>query len=477
MGTEKTTRRKSPEFSKCHQGARTALGHLQRGIVLLLPALLVVSIWASPAVADLPTDCTICHGIFADVHGDVDHDATPPSDQVVLFADNDHDDGGWTGTTPYFAVTVDCLTCHNNYLPAIHSNDCSTCHPTPYDTLATTTCGEKAWQGGCQQGGCHSVFHEDALTAHQPFAVPDEFVNDCTRCHEESTWDVLQTNCLNCHASPATGYANTPITTSNAQGSYDGPTEIDFSINENGKVGIGRTFYKLDGGAAVAGSKVSVSAPGSHQLEFWSVDQFGTTEIGTTLASFTIISDTTPPTTTSNAQPSYYQGGVITLTPTDDSTLGVENTFYSLDGAPAQTGTTVNIPTAPGVNTYTLEFWSVDYSGNSETKHSVTFTVTAGTGTIRLVWWDCDLYPSQKPSGTDKANWTIHRDSLYGPVVASGSGASPGWSGINNIPMLVGSQKYFVRVYWWDAYEGYYDITDFPNVYVTTPGQVVRLSY
>ena len=490
MGPKKTSRRNPPGITKhqakVQQSARTLfVGYLRHGMALLLMAFLVLGLWSSQSVAaDLgTTDCVECHGPFATVHGDVDHDATPGSGQVVLFADNDHDDAGWTGTKPYFAVTVDCLTCHNNYLPEIHSNRCSTCHPTPYDTLATTTCGEKAWQGGCQQGGCHTTYHEGAIKAHRPFAVPDDTVNDCSRCHSDETasgggsWDVVQSNCLNCHASPANGYPDPPVTISNAQGSYVGTAEIDFSINENGKVGIGRTFYKLDGGEETSGSEVLVSAPGSHTLEFYSVDQFGKTELGTNTANFTIIEDSTPPTTTSNAQSSYYQGGIITLSATDDSALGVQNTFYSLDGVPAQNGTTVIVPTSPGINTYTLEFWSTDWSGNVENKHSVTFTVTSGSGTIRLVWWDCDLYPSQKPTGTDKANWTIYRDNQYGSVVATGSGASPGWSGINDIPILIGPQKYFVRVYWWDSYEGFYEITDFPNVYVTTPGQVVRLGY
>jgi len=459
---------------KNQQGAgKTIAGYLQHGVVLLLTAILVVGIWVSPSVAALPTECIECHGTFTDVHGDVNHQATPGSGQVVLFADNDHDDAGWSGTPPYFEVTVDCVTCHNSYLPEIHSNKCATCHPAPYDTLATTACGQKAWNGGCQQGGCHSEFHENALTAHQPFAFPDETVNDCTRCHEASSWDVLQTNCLNCHAAPATDYVNTPVTTSNAQSSYEGTAEIDFSINENGKVGIGRTFYKLDGNEVASGSKVVISEPGSHDLEFWSVDQYGTTEIGTTLVSFNIVGDTSPPTTTSNARSSYYQGGIITLSATDDSTLGVQNTFYRLNDDPAQTGTTVILPTTPGIITYTLDFWSVDWSGNIETKNSSTFTVTCGTGTIRVVWWDCDTNSSHAPTSSDHVEWTIRRGGPTGYVVASGSGyGSSGWDGIEDIPVPVSPTPFYVYVYW-EMADDAGDIVA-PNTYVFTPGQVIR---
>jgi hypothetical protein len=472
MGTDKTARNKLQEIPKRQGKSPDQIpGFMASGMALLLTALLVVGIWVSPAAAALPTDCIECHGTFDNVHGSMNHNATPPSGNVVLFADNDHDSSGWSGTPPYFAALVDCGTCHNKDLPPVHSNDCATCHPSPYDTLGT-------WGRGCQQGGCHTVFHEDSITAHKPFANSYDYANnDCTRCHEPSSGLVLQTNCLNCHAAPGNGYGNPPVTTSNAQPLYDGTAVIDFSINENGKVGIGRTSYKLDGGPTTSGSKVVVSTPGSHSLEFWSVDQFGTTEASHNLVSFTIVSDTTPPTTTSNAQSAYSQGALITLTATDDSTQGVKYTYYSLNGGSTQTGTSINIPATPGVISYTLVFWSVDWSGNIETQNSVTFTVTSGNGTIRLVWWDCDVDPSHVPTGTDKANWTIRRGGSSGPVVASGSGASPNWSGINDIPVPVTPTPYFVRVNWWDSWGGYYEITEFPTVYVTTPGQIVKLNY
>jgi hypothetical protein len=60
-------------------------------------------------------------------------------------------------------------------------------------------------------------------------------------------------------------------------------------------------------------------------------------------------------------------------------------------------------------------------------------------------------------------------------VVATGSGASPNWDGVDDIAVSIDSTPYFVEIFWsWDGEEGG---SNFSNVYVTTPGQIVRLSY
>jgi hypothetical protein len=286
---------------------------------------------------------------------------------------------------------------------------------------------------------------------------------------------VPQSKCLNCHAEYGPGDVTPPVTTSNAQAEYYGPARIDFSITDNGKVGVGRTFYRLDGGTVTAGSHVLVSDPGSHELEFWSKDQSGNTELAPNNVYFSIVVDNTPPTTTSNAQATYYQGAVITLTATDDSTQGVKTTYYRLNDGSIQTGTSVVIPATSGTFAYTLTFWSEDWAGNIETQKNVNFTVISGTGTIRLVWGNSDTNPADLPTGDDSAAWTVRRGGWTGPVVATGSGASPNWDGVDDITVLVSPTPYFVVIDW--EWQGEVGQTDFANVYVTTPGQVIRLSY
>lgn len=85
--------------------------------------------------------------------------------------------------------------------------------------------------------------------------------------------------------------------------------------------------------------------------------------------------DTTAPVTASNAKASYYNTATITLTAVDNAGgSGVAATYYRLDSAPTPTAGTVAVTSVVG--THTLEFWSVDASGNAEAPKTVSFTVT-----------------------------------------------------------------------------------------------------
>jgi len=225
-------------------------------------------------------DCVACHG--GNIHQNVNHTATLGNGVVALFPDNGHDDAGWSGDRPYFGVNVDCSLCHNNDLPAIHGNDCSTCHPSPYNTLGT-------WNRGCQQGGCHVEIHDGSFAAHWPFENPYDAGNDCNRCHNQSNFEVVQANCLNCHAPDGAP----PVTTANIQVRTDGAVVIDFSSTDGGHVGIIRTFYRLDSGTTTVAAQLVVTDPGSHVIEYWSVDQAGNIESPANAATF-IVGASTP---------------------------------------------------------------------------------------------------------------------------------------------------------------------------------------
>ncbi|MBI5442715.1 MAG: hypothetical protein HY900_16065 [Deltaproteobacteria bacterium] len=419
------------------------------------------------AIATGNTDCFGCHSEGSHPGHSA---ATPGSGSITVFPDDGHDDAGWRGERPYFAVTVECTICHTTDLPRAHGNHCATCHPSPQDTLGT-------WTKGCQQGGCHPSYHADSTKSHAPFEDAYDEGNDCSRCHG-AYWQVAQASCLNCHSAYVSEDVTPPSTASNAQTTYVGPARIEFSITDNGKVGVGRTFYKLDGGAVTAaGKNLFVVAPGSHTLEFWSKDQAGNTEPVHQTASFTVIADTTPPETTSDARASYYNGAVIRLSASDASTLGVKATYYRLNGGPAQTGTRVVLPATSGTISYSLAFWSEDWSGNVESPKTVGFTVSSGGGTLRLIWGDSDV--SGSPCSYDpeaNARWTV-RSGEWGPVVASGAGGCPSWSGVADLSVPLSTTPYSVVIDWWDSWEGYYEQTYFPSVVVTAPGQVVRLVY
>jgi len=350
----------------------------------------------------------------------------------------------------------------------VHDNNCSLCHLSPVDTLGT-------WTGGCQQGGCHTTYHDDSNTAH--FAVEDQ----CTQCHEPVLWDVPASSCANCHAIFNPADTVPPVTTSNAQPFYVVPISIDFSMTDGGKVGVGTTYSRLDGGPAQTGSSIFVFTSGMHTLEFWSVDQAGNVESPSNIVNFEIAGDTEPPVTTSNAQSTYYTPANITLTATDNSYLGPKDTYYILNTGPTQTGNSVYVEEPDGTVSYTLQFWSDDWSDNVEDVNTANFTIYGGTGTLRLVWNDSDINGSPCPGYPAKANWTIRRVNASGPIVATGSGdCSVGWSGVDDVDVDVSPTVYYVSVNWWvdeGGGSGYFDNTVFTNISVTTHGDVVRLSY
>jgi len=405
-----------------------------------------------PAPTEPWSLCLNCHSLV--------HDATPGSGYVEVF-NAKHDSASYNSD----GITAACTTCHVAKLLPVHDNQCVTCHSSPYDTLGG------AWANGCQQGGCHATYHGGPYNAHW-----DAYDNDsCETCHPWSTWWPTTTQCMACHASPSSVAA--PVTTSNALASYTGAGRIDFQLTKGGKAAIGTTYYRLDGGATIASSSALVSTPGTHTIEFWSVDQNGLTEAPHKFATFAVTSDVTPPVTTSNAQTTYYQSAYITLTAVDTSTAGVKQTNYRLNGGATKTGTAVSVPGTPGTIPYTLQFWSEDWSGNVEATKTVIFTVISGTATIRLVWGDSDT--TGPPSAGSWASWTVRRIGPSGPIVpgGTGSGTAPPWDGVDDIIVPVAASPYFVRIDWTHPPLTYDDQTDFANVYATVPGQVIRLSY
>ncbi|MEJ2032932.1 MAG: cytochrome c3 family protein [Deltaproteobacteria bacterium] len=412
-----------------------------------------------------PNECITCHGEDVSQAHSTLHAASPGSDYVVLWVAGSHD----SSMVGDGKVYVACQNCHNTgAIGVMHANQCATCHPSPVDTLGG------AYGGGCQQGGCHSTYHSGASAGHA--TVEDQ----CMACHGTglNNFPPLASSCANCHSIFDPADSIPPVTTSNAQSSYVGAAIIDFTVKEGGKVGVGRTFYRVDGGETQIGDPAYINAPGSHTLEFWSVDQAGNVESPSHTAAFTISPDTTPPVTTADAQSSYYYPAEITLTATDNGSFGAKATYYTLNGGSIQTGNYVYVPLQDGTFSYTLQYWSEDWAGNVEAKNTKTFTVTGGTGTIRLVWDNSDSTGS--PCTNDpgaKANWTIRSGTADGAIVASGSGACPGWSGVDDVVVQVSPTPFYITVNMWDSVNGYYDQTSFADVTISQNGDFVQLSY
>jgi len=95
-----------------------------------------------------------------------------------------------------------------------------------------------------------------------------------------------------------------------------------------------------------------------------------------------------------------------------------------------------------------------------------------GKGILRLIWWDSDTDPAHVPTYADSAEWTIWRGNS---LIATGYG--PDLDGINDVPVPISPTPYTVIIDWQYNWGDWFDTTIYQNVYVTTPGQVIRLNY
>jgi predicted CXXCH cytochrome family protein len=276
---------------------------------------------------------------------------------VPLFSDHE-----FVGPVAYGVV---CSDCHSSELGPTHADICSTCHPVARGSFTS-------WNKTCSQAACHPTYHANSVAIHDAAAS-----GNCGSCHDETNFDLLPNPCANCHEYYNAADTIAPVTISNVLTAYVGAARIIFSVTDNGNVGVATTFYRIDGGSTIRGDSAVVADAGSHTIEFWSVDQNGNEELPHKSALFTTTADSVAPITSSNARPAYEGPAAITLSASDSSTVGVKNTYYSLNGAPATAGTTISLtPPAAGTDTYILTFWSEDYSGNVETPNVTTFTVT-----------------------------------------------------------------------------------------------------
>lgn len=326
---------------------------------------------ADPAVADAIASsnvaCSACHSIQP--HPDTQSTHTGVMTSGVMSVFDSH-----YGYSP-LQWEVSCDLCHGTTeLLPLHGNDCALCHNGTKPAESFTT-----WNKSCSQGACHpTIVHPQADPYHNGY--------DCeAACHEQD-WSVYYETCEWCHDPIAT---LAPVTSSDAVAAYVGVAAIHLSTQAGAT-----TYYRLDGGEAIAGTTITVTAPASgiadHTLEFWSVSSGGIEEFPHKTADFTVAADTQPPVTTSNALTAYVGPVTITLSPSDNNSQPVAGTYWKLDGGGQTSGTTIAVPQPPsGTVSHTLEFWSVDASGNEELPHKVVeFTVeadlTAPTGSITI---------------------------------------------------------------------------------------------
>ncbi len=115
--------------------------------------------------------------------------------------------------------------------------------------------------------------------------------------------------------------------------------------------------------------------------------------IGAVAAYADLASDSTAPTTTTDAVAEYWDAAVITATATDDE--GIAYIYHELDNGVVRLAIVdgkpltaeLAIPTEKDdplpAGTHTLKYWAQDINGNVEAQQTLTFTITADTAKPR----------------------------------------------------------------------------------------------
>lgn len=125
--------------------------------------------------------------------------------------------------------------------------------------------------------------------------------------------------------------------------------------------------------SAEPGSPLHFTSEGTDQTQQVTVtDKAGNSA---TFTSPAVNIDLTVPATTIgiNQQQEWFTGPVPVTLNASDNLSGVASTFYSINGGAAQTYTTTFSITGDGA--YTIEFWSVDRAGNTETHQTATVRI------------------------------------------------------------------------------------------------------
>lgn len=174
---------------------------------------------------------------------------------------------------------------------------------------------------------------------------------------------------------PGTTFATTPAAPDGSNGWFR-QTSVSFTLTgADATSGIASLAYRIDGGPVQAYTgPAAVSTPGTHVVNYWSVDRAGNTGAPQTGQ---IELDAVAPTTTAATAPAAPDGSsgwfrrssvLLTLT-ASDATSGVAATTYAVDGGASQPYTGPVALATPG--DHTIAFRSTDNAGNVEAERTI----------------------------------------------------------------------------------------------------------
>lgn len=211
---------------------------------------------------------------------------------------------------------------------------------------------------------------------------------------------------------------------------YVGTVTATISAADSGS-GVSSTKYRLDGGSwTTYSSPVSITADGTHSIEYYSQDVSGNVEA---VKSVQFKKDSTAPTVTHSVS-----GYTVTLS-ANDAISGVRSVEYRIGTAAWTAYTSPFVATVDGVQVI-VEFRATDVAGNSAPSTSIsvgtvdsaapvssaTMSATSGTNgwiigpaTVLITAADEGTGVSETYFSLDGSAWTLYA----GPITVSADGA------------------------------------------------------
>lgn len=254
----------------------------------------------------------------------------------------------------------------------ISANDSWYSNPTQVSLSATD-----AWSGVANT--YYEVDSGPTQTYSGPFTVAGDFSHlvvywsvDAVGNTEAKHYFTLKVD-----GSPATSYLST-AGTNGWNGWYISPAQVTLWSQDMGS-GVAAIHYTVDGGPTQTYSgPFTVDGSAVHQINFWSVDNVGNTEVQKTAT--VKIDKEGPVTEISLSGPAgnnnYFKGSVqFTLTATDNvSGLASYGTYYQVDAGPNKVFMGSPI-TVSGDGTHTVSFWSQDMASNTASPNTITINI------------------------------------------------------------------------------------------------------
>ena len=179
-------------------------------------------------------------------------------------------------------------------------------------------------------------------------------------------------------------------------GYYKGPVQFTMTGTDN-LSGLANIYYRINGGAPlVYSSPFTIGVDGNYSVDYWSVDVAGNVSgVGTAIVMIDLSAPLTQATRSGTAGTNgWYRSSVQVSLAAADNLSGVQTTFYKVDGGTTKTYTTAF--SVSGNGSHTVNFWSVDKAGNTETMGSLAVNIDTGQPGVT-----CNVVPSTAaPSST-----------------------------------------------------------------------------